>query len=549
MSCHSLYTRGKCDDAHRRYPTWNPGFGSPRNQSGKRLNRHALPHFIDRRLANFPWLPQANGPLLRRPCLYPGDEIHQRGCHGDDESYHARAPARPSEPRGRREECSRRLTGPAAALGLALAVGAAAPGIAGTTERVSVGPGGAQANGISSEATLSADGRFVAFSSFATNLIPIDTNGKQDVFLRDLVAGTTFRMSRAGAGQANGLSRTPSLSADGRLVAFESEASNLVQGDTNGELDVFVRDRKTNILSRVNRGPGGVQAIGGNSSDPKLSADGRFVAFFSEATNLVAGDTNAARDVFVRDRKEGVTTRVSVSSGGVQANKSSESLSLSLSADGRFVAFDSLATNLVPGDTNNRNDVFVHDRQTGKTVRASVGPGGIQLNASSGRSALSANGRFVALSSSATNLVPGDTNGVNDLFVRDLVTATITRVNVGPGGAQADLPMTSAFGSAISADGRSVVFSSEATTLVPADTNGHLDVFVRDRTGTIRVSVGPGGIQGQGSTGNGEALGISANGRVVAFSSGFTNLVPGDTNSLDDYSFTPDKQRRGWMAP
>ena len=319
-------------------------------------------------------------------------------------------------------------------------------------------------------------------------------------------------------------------------MAFELEASNLVQGDTNGKQDVFVRDRKTNVLSRVNRGPGGVQAIGGDSSDPKLSADGRFLAFFSEATNLVAGDTNAARDVFVRDRKLGVTTRVSVSSGGVQANKSSQGLALSLSADGRFVAFNSLATNLVPGDTNNENDVFVHDRQTGKTVRASVGPGGIQLNASSGGSALSANGRFVAFKSSATNLVPGDTNGVNDLFVRDLFTATITRVNVGPGGAQADLPMTSAFGSAISADGRFVVFSSQATTLVPADTNSTLDVFVRDRKigRTIRVSVGPGGIQGQGFTGNGKALGISANGRVMAFSSRFTNLVPGDTNSLDD---------------
>jgi Tol biopolymer transport system component len=168
---------------------------------------------------------------------------------------------------------------------------------------------------------------------------------------------------------------------------------------------------------RVSLGPGGVQ---GNeqSSGPAISADGRFVAFQSAASNLVPGDTNGAQDIFVRDRQTGTTRRVSVGPGGVQTNAEASSGVPAISADGRFVAFESDATNLVPGDTNGAIDVFVRDRQTGTTRRISVGPGGVQGNSDSGGPAISADGRFVAFVSNASNLVPGDSNARFDVFVR-----------------------------------------------------------------------------------------------------------------------------------
>jgi Tol biopolymer transport system component len=213
-----------------------------------------------------------------------------------------------------------------------------------------------------------------------------------------------------GGVQANGESSRPALSADGRFVAFDSEADNLVSGDTNGTTDIFVRDRKTGTTTRVSLGPHGAQANGG-SGDSSLSADGRYVAFDSGASNLVPGDTNEVHDVFVRDRKTGKTARVSVGPRGAQANN--VSFDPSISADGRFVVFYSNASNLVPGDTNDTWDVFVHDRKTGRTTRASLfGQSTITF-----RPAISADGRYVAFSSEAGNLVPGDTNGVRDVFV------------------------------------------------------------------------------------------------------------------------------------
>src|SRR5216117_509323 len=263
-----------------------------------------------------------------------------------------------------------------------------------TTERVSVASGGTtEGNDTSLGSALSADGRFVAFDSAATDLVAGDTNGVSDVFVHDRQTGTTERVSVASDGaQGNGRSGLvtfafpPALSADGRFVAFVSFATNLVAGDTNGATDVFVHDRQTGTTERVSVASDGTESNAA-SLGSALSADGRFVAFQSDATNLVAGDTNGATDVFVHDRQTGMTERVSVASGGTEGN--GFSAGLALSADGRFVAFHSTATNLVAGDTNGATDVFVHDRQTGTTERVSVDSDGTQGNGPSAGAALS----------------------------------------------------------------------------------------------------------------------------------------------------------------
>ena len=230
----------------------------------------------------------------------------------------------------------------------------------GTTTRVSVASDGTQANDACGDASISADGRFVAFDSAASNLVPGDTNGHEDVFVHDRQTGQTTRVSVASDGtQGNDLSDYPSISGDRRFVAFESFASNLVPGDTNGYEDVFVHDRQTGQTSRVSVASDGTQG-NSTSEDPSIGGDGRFVAFESHASNLVPGDSNGSLDIFVHDRQTGLTTRVSVASDGTQSD--SYSRDPSISADGRFVAFQSQATNLVAGDTNDVTDVFVHDR-------------------------------------------------------------------------------------------------------------------------------------------------------------------------------------------
>jgi Tol biopolymer transport system component len=428
----------------------------------------------------------------------------------------------------------------------------ASPLLAQATRRVSVDSGGGQGNFQSNRASISADGRYVVFDSYASNLVPGDTNGINDVFVRDLLTGTTDIVSVNSNGvQGTDDSRAPSISADGRYVAFQSYAYNLIPGDENPtSYDVFVRDRQAGTTEKVCLNSGEAQAHGG-SFGPVVSADGRFVAFYSDATDLVAGDTNGVQDVFVRDRVAGTTERISVSSAGVQGNAASFSPSISMSADGRFVAFVSFASNLVPFDTNER-DIFLRDRQLGTTERVNVATDGSQAAGLSFNSAMSADGRYVAFSSNAPNLVPGDTNLRVDAFVRDRQTGTTERVSLNSGEGQGD---HDTYPISISADGRLVAMHSLAVNLVPGDTNGRWDVFVRNRPNgtTERVSVDSGGAQA-----NGECTDpvISADGRWVAFGSGATNLVPGDTNGyfdvfvrdLDVASFTSlcDPGFAGW---
>jgi Tol biopolymer transport system component len=413
--------------------------------------------------------------------------------------------------------------------GLAAAAIPARVGGGAVTSLAPVDRSGHQANGNSLWPAISADGRFVAFVSRASNLVAGDTNGTWDVFVRDRKAQVTRRVSVGPGGQqANGRSWEPAISADGRFVTFESRASNLVVGDTNGSLDVFLRDRKAQVTRRVSVGPGGQQANDDTfSSAPAISADGRFVAFFSLASNLVAGDTNGHEDVFVRDRKAQVTRRVSVGQNGQQANYGS--FYPAISGDGRFVAFESGATNLVPHGSD-RVNVFVRDRIAQVTRQVSVALGGQDSNSVSFAAAISAHGRFVTFQSAASNLVGGDTNNRQDVFMRDRKAQVTRRVSVGAGGQQAN---SGSRGPAISADGRFVTFWSFASNLVAGDTNGIQDVFVRDRKlqVTRRVSVGPGGQQT-----NDESFepAISADGRFVVFASLASNLVAGDTNDHYD---------------
>ena len=365
----------------------------------------------------------------------------------------------------------------------------------GLTERVSVDSNGTQGNKYCFSPAISADGRYVAFASWASNLVVGDTNGCVDYFVHDRQTGATERVSVDSDGnQGNEPDPDPdatSISADGRLVAFSSRAP-FVPADSNYEYDVFVHDRDTGITERVSVDSAGNQG-NGNSGHPVISADGRYVAFASDASNLAVGDTNGFRDVFVHDRDTGVTERVSVDSAGNQANQGSGPTGeVAISADGRYVAFQSIASNLVPDDTNGRDDNFVHDRQTGTTERVSVDSNGTQGNDNSWSPAISADGRYVALSSSASNLVVGDTNGCVDIFVHDRQTGATERVSVDGAGNQVD---GGGGRSDISPDGRYVAFESGASNLVPDDTNGYADIFVHDRqTGPEPTPVPVGGI-------------------------------------------------------
>ncbi len=356
----------------------------------------------------------------------------------------------------------------------------------GTTERVSVSSSGEQANGRSTASLrgtygppISADGRNVAFVSSATNLVESDTNDTEDVFVCDLQTGTTELVSVNSSGeQANGFSDRLSISSDGRFVAFQSRASNLVPNDTNRWNDVFVHDRQTGATELVSVNTSEEQT-NGDSYRSSISSDGRFVAFESKASNLVANDTNGEFDVFVRDRQTGTTERVSVNSSGEQTISSSRFPSIS--SDGRFIAFNSYgASNLVPNETFVK-DVFVHDRQTGTTEIVSIDDSGKKGRASSKRASISSDGRFVAFDSRAGNLVPNDTNTTRDIFVHDRQRETTQRVNVDSSGNEANrfsrVP-------SISSDGSLVAFESLATNLVPNDTNLWYDVFVHERDTT-----------------------------------------------------------------
>lgn len=361
--------------------------------------------------------------------------------------------------------------------------------VAKTTTLVSraTGASGAKANGASVDGAISADGRFVTFLSQATNLDPADADTTPDVFIRDLVGQTTTLVSRAtgvSGAKANAPCQSAAVSEDGKLVAFSSGANNLDPADPDGTYDVFVRNLAIDSTTLVSKSTLGTHG-NGTSVDVAISAGGTVVTFTTAANNLLSDpDTNGYPDVVARDLGAGTTVLVGRATGATGSQGNFGSGGSSVSADGRFVSFDSPSINLDPADTLFDYDTYVRDLQANTTTLASrvSGASGVKGNSDSLRSSISADGRYVAFRSDATNLAAGDANGKKDVFVRDLVGNTTTLVSAASGSA-ATFGDGDSLEPSISADGRFVAFQSQATNLDPADTDATDDVFVRDVRG------------------------------------------------------------------
>ena len=401
---------------------------------------------------------------------------------------------------------------------------------------------GSQGNNDSRNASINADGQLVAFSSLATNLVPDVTNSTFQVYVKNIITGEIVLASVSATGeQGNGLSGVGagtglSISSEGRFVAFVTDATNLVPIDTD-DVQVLVKNLQTGELVRVTENVAG-EPGNNDSFSPSISADGTFVAFESRATNLVPVDTAdppapfVRTDVFVKNIVTGEIIQASTDATGLRGNRSSGvvtddtgnlGINVSISADGRFVAFPSRATNLVPDDTNEALDVFVKNIMSGEIVRVSEDSTGIQANRRSGDSGISISddGQSVAFTSFATNLVSDDTNNALDLFVKNLETGMVERVSENAAGEQGN---GDSLVPSLSSDGRFVAFASFANNLVADDTNGFTDIFVKNvETGAI-VRVADSAFRSS----------ISDNGRFVAFSSFAANLVLDDTNDSED---------------
>ena len=406
---------------------------------------------------------------------------------------------------------------------------------------VSVASDGTLGNGYSGgRGWMSLNGRYVVFVSTATNLVSGDTNGFQDVFVHDLQTGETTRVSVASdTTEGNEESADPRITADGRYVVFHSAASNLVAGDTNGtSYDVFVHDRNTGTTTRQGLADGNVEIMSGAFSED-ISDDGRYVLFSS-------GVVSFDRHLYLHDGVSGTTVQVDVADDGSNPVGQSESFvnwgAVSLSSSGRYTAFYSVNEYLVANDTNAARDVFVRDRLGGgSTTRVSVASGGTEANGNSYSIDMSPDARFVVFDSNADNLVPNDTNTTVDVFVRDRTLGTTERVSVASDGSEKIPPFTNYNDPgypSISDDGRYVVFASDIDNLVPNDTNGMRDIFLHDRTTgqTVRVNVADGGAQANFAS---DAPVISGDGSVISFLSCASNLVANDTNNQCDVFVVP----------
>lgn len=406
-----------------------------------------------------------------------------------------------------------------------------------TTDLVSISAKGRQANSYAYEPAVSGNGRYVAYFSDASNLVPGDTNGWNDVFVYDTMNRAVERVSvTSDEAQVARGGNQPAISDNGRYVAFASDDPGLVPGDTNGFSDIFVRDRLAGTTTRVSVTSTGQEQSGGGAAAAELSGDGRYVVYWSAASDLVAGDTNENMDVFRFDRLTGRTELVSVADDGQPGfGQSGYPGGPDISDDGRYVVFESDAANLVPDDGNGPAlDVFLRDMVAGRTYLISRASDGTPGDVDSYWPSISSDGRFVAFNSDATNLVPADTNGEWDIFVRDRLAGLTTMVSVASNGVQGN---DISYPPDISGDGRYVTFFSIASNLVPADTNGTWDIFVHDRLSgvTVRASVSSTGTQSNNSS---QLPSISYDGHAVGYESDATNLVRPDHNRTTDAFLT-----------
>lgn len=397
-------------------------------------------------------------------------------------------------------------------------------------ERISLSSSQAQADGISYVANSSANGRYVVFDSSATNLVSGDSNGFRDVFLRDRTTGTTELISVHNNGaQANHISRAASISDDGRYVSFESFAP-LVAGTKLGGYKIYRRDRQNGRTELVSSNSSN-QPASGMSMRSSISADGRYVLFYSWGSNLIAGDNNKSVDVFLKDMQSGSVERISVSTTGVAGN--GDSFEASMSPDTRYVTFTSMSTNLTGSTIPRQRHVYIRDRQTGTTTMVTRAANGALANQASFAPEISDDGRYVVYYSLVSNLVAGTSGSKTQILLFDKSTST-TRLISRPTARVSVEGNDTSYSATISGDGRYIAFTSYASNLVAGDNNGVADSFLLDRNSNELSIVSK---SETGSLANGHASAasrVSRSGNSVIFVSYASNLIMGDSNNVPD---------------
>jgi hypothetical protein len=373
-------------------------------------------------------------------------------------------------------------------------------------------------------AAITADGRFVAFATDFSNFSAGEMVYR-DIYVRDRIAGSTKLVSISTTGtRGNNGSYSPSISDNGRFIAFSSASTNFVQGDNNFNNDIFVHDRvdvATKLISVATSGAHG----NGYSGEPSINNNGSLVAFESDSSNLIPNDSNGWTDIFVRNWITGTTQLISIAMDGSTGN--GKSIYPAVNGNGHIVAFASKASNLVPNDNNGRRDIFVRNWITGRTQLISVAMDGSTGNRSSFEPSINDDGNLVSFGSASSNLVPDDNNDTTDVFVRNTFTGVTELISISSNGIQGD---QGSWDSVISPDGRYVVFTSNSTNLIDNSITSGQNLYIRDRIAGVTNLI----FSNSGTTVPWlNSASISRNGLYTVFSS-IRGLIPSDTNGLDD---------------